>query len=185
MSLHHIANHLAKKGRHGDSTLVHMTKGEVAGLQALAKRNGTSLTINPHTGLPEAFSLKSLLPMAIGAGIVATGGAAALGLAPWMIGAGIGGAQALRTGSLKEGLMTGLGAYGGAGLAGMAGLGAAGGAGAGAGAGAGGASSTGVSAASPGASTIGGNLGQSSAVTGYGSGAVGSGAGAAGSAQPG
>jgi hypothetical protein len=177
MSLHHIANHLASKGRHGDETLVHMTKGEVAGLQALAKKNGTTLTINPHTGLPEAFKLKSLLPMAIGAGLAVATGGTSLALTPWMIGAGVGGFETLRTGSLKEGLIAGLGAYGGAGLAGMAGLGAAGGAGAGAG----GASSTGVSAASPGASTIGGNLGQSSAVTGYGSGAAGSGASAAGS----
>jgi hypothetical protein len=40
-----------------------------------------------------------------------------------MIGMGIGGLQALRTGDLKQGIMAGLGAYGGAGMAGMAGLG--------------------------------------------------------------
>jgi hypothetical protein len=121
-----------------------MTKGEVAGLQALAKKNGTTLTINPHTGLPEAFKLKSLLPMAIGAGLAVATGGTSLALAPWMIGAGVGGFEALRTGSLKEGVMAGLGAYGGAGLAGMAGLGAAGGA-----AGAG----TGATAAGTGATT--------------------------------
>jgi hypothetical protein len=53
--------------------------------------------------------------MIIGAGITAaTGGAAA----PWMVGLGMGGLEAARTGSLEKGLMAGLGAYGGAGLAG-------------------------------------------------------------------
>jgi hypothetical protein len=56
-----------------------------------------------------------MLPMIIGAGITAaTGGAAA----PWMVGLGMGGLEAARTGSLERGLMAGLGAYGGAGLAG-------------------------------------------------------------------
>lgn len=118
MSLHHIANHLASKGRNGDTTLVHMTKGEVDGLQALAKAHGTSLTRNPHTGLPEAFSLKSLVPMAAGAGLMAMG-------VPAPIAGGLVGLGAYATtGSLTQGLMAGLGAYGGAGLAGMAGVGA-------------------------------------------------------------
>jgi len=116
MSLHQLANHVAAHGRNGDSTLVHMTKGEVAGLQALAKRNGTSLTINPHTGLPEAFSLKSLLPLAAGFAL----GPAGFGIAASAMEAGlmVGGATALATGDLKQGLMAGLGAYGGAGLGG-------------------------------------------------------------------
>lgn len=121
MSLHHIANHLASKGRNGDSTLVHMTKGEVAGLQALAKSHGKSLTINPQTGLPEAFSLKSLLPLAAG---FMLGGP--LGMSAMASGLTVGGITTLATGSLKQGLMAGLGAYGGAGLG--AGTGAASGA---------------------------------------------------------
>jgi len=53
------------------------------------------------------------------------------GLGAGYIAAGIGGLQALRTGSLKKGLMAGLGAYGGAGLAGgLTAAGAASGAGA-------------------------------------------------------
>jgi len=119
MSLHHIANHLASKGRNGDTTLVHMTKGEVAGLQALAKANGTSLTRNPDTGLPEAFGLKQLIPMAAGAGLMMIPGMQPMGAAAIM-----GGLQFARTGSLTKGLMAGMGAYGGAGLAGAAGLGA-------------------------------------------------------------
>lgn len=111
MSLHQAAKHLASKGRNGDTTLVHMTKGEVAGLQALAKRHGTSLTTNPDTGLPEAFSLKSLVPMAAGAALtpfVGPMGAAAI----------VGGLGYMQSGSLTQGLMAGLGAYGGAGLMG-------------------------------------------------------------------
>jgi hypothetical protein len=61
---------LASLGRNGDSMLVHMSPSEVAGLQGLAMAQGGSLTINPHTGLPEAFNLggffKSLLPTIVG-----------------------------------------------------------------------------------------------------------------------
>jgi hypothetical protein len=88
-----------------------MTKGEVAGLQALAKHHGTSLTTNPHTGLPEAFSLKSLVPMAAGFMLAGPVGMSAMGA-----GMTVGGAYTLATGSLKQGLIAGLGAYGGAGL---------------------------------------------------------------------
>lgn len=67
---------LASLGRNGDSMLVHMSPSEVAGLQGLAMAQGGSLTINPQTGLPEAFKLggffKSLLPTIVG---VMTGGA--------------------------------------------------------------------------------------------------------------
>lgn len=117
MSLHIAAQHLASKGRGPDTELVHMTKGEVAGLQALAKAGGGSLTINPHTGLAEAGFLQSMLPTLIGAGLAVATGGTSLALTPGMIGLGIGGLQALRTGDLKQGLMAGLGAYGGAGLA--------------------------------------------------------------------
>jgi hypothetical protein len=51
---------LASLGRNGDSMLVHMSPSEVAGLQGLAMAQGGSLTINPETGLPEAFSLKGM-----------------------------------------------------------------------------------------------------------------------------
>jgi hypothetical protein len=68
------------------------------------------LTINPHTGLPEAGLLKRMLPMVIGAGLAATGVGAPM--AALMVGGG----YTAATGSLKKGLMAGLGAYGGAGL---------------------------------------------------------------------
>ena len=110
-------------GRRGDSMLVHMNPREVAGLQALARSNGTSLTINPHTGYPEAFNLKALLPTLIGLGLnaFAPGVGSAIGSAlgtSSAVGTGlaVGGAAAAATGSLQKGIMAGLGAYGGAGL---------------------------------------------------------------------
>lgn len=61
-----LAQGIASLGRGPDTELVHMTKGEVAGLQSLALAAGGSLTINPHTGLPEAGFLSSILPMLAG-----------------------------------------------------------------------------------------------------------------------
>jgi hypothetical protein len=121
MSLHVLANHMASKGRNGDSMLVHMTPGEVHGLQALAMKHGGTLTINPHTGLPEASFLKSLLPMLAGVAldfvVPGLGEMAGLGLSgSQTAGLLVGGATGLATGSLSKGLMAGLGAYGGFGL---------------------------------------------------------------------
>jgi hypothetical protein len=58
------AQGLASLGRYGDSMLVHMSPKEVAGLQSLAMSKGGSLTINPDTGMPEAFILDMALPVA-------------------------------------------------------------------------------------------------------------------------
>jgi hypothetical protein len=119
MSLHVAAKHLASKGRDGDTELVHMTKGEIGGLQALALAHGGSLSINPDTGLVEASFLKRILPMVAGAGLMMTG------LGPLAAAGMVGGFETLRTGDIGKGLMAGLGAYGGAGLAGnLAGAGA-------------------------------------------------------------
>ena len=116
MSLQHAAKHLAAHGRGKDTELIHMDKGEIASLQKLALANGGSLTINPQTGLPEPGFLSANLPMVAGAGLMMIPGmqASAAGLI-------VGGLQTARTGSLKQGIMAGLGAYGGAGLAGSAG----------------------------------------------------------------
>lgn len=111
MKYANTANSLQRLGRYGDSMLVHMSPQEVSGLQSLARRHGTTMTVNPDTGLPEAFSLKNILPIAAGAA-----------LSPFVgpLGAGMitGGLGALMTGDLGQGLMMGLGAAGGAGLAG-------------------------------------------------------------------
>jgi hypothetical protein len=112
-----MAQQLQSQGRGEDSMLVHMTPDEVNSLQGLALASGGSLTINPETGLPEAGWLGKLLPTILGAALAATGVGAPL--AAGIVGAG----QFARTGSLKKGLMAGLGAFGGAGMAGMAGLG--------------------------------------------------------------
>jgi hypothetical protein len=53
-----LSSLMAMKGRQGDTELIHMTKPEIAGLASLGK-----LTINPDTGLPEAFGFKQILPM--------------------------------------------------------------------------------------------------------------------------
>jgi hypothetical protein len=111
------AQHAQSQGRGEDTMLVHMTPDEVNSLQGLALATGGSLTINPETGLPEAGWLGKLLPTILGAALAATGVGAPL--AAGIVGAG----QFARTGSLKKGLMAGLGAFGGAGLAGMAGVG--------------------------------------------------------------
>jgi hypothetical protein len=62
--LANVAQNLADRGRKGDSMLVHMAPEEVAGLRALARAQGTDMTINPRTGLPEAFSLRKLFKAA-------------------------------------------------------------------------------------------------------------------------
>ena len=114
MSLHKFAEQVASQGRGDDSLLVHMTPDEVRRLQQFAQANGTTLTINPTTGLPEAGMLsdlfKAIAPIALGAFL------AGFGLSTMMAGVATGGITALATGSLSRGLMAGLGAYGGAGL---------------------------------------------------------------------
>lgn len=139
-----MAQELRQQGRGEDSMLVHMTPEEVSGLQALAMQHGTTMTVNPNTGLPEAGLLggifKKLLPSLIGAGLMFIPGVNAIAAAG-MVGLG----STVLTGSLKKGLMAGLSAYGGASLARGLGAGVAsaaktaatGAAGAGAGAGAG------------------------------------------------
>ena len=85
-----IADELASRGRYGDSMLLHVRPDELQGLASLG-----TLTINPDTGLPEAFSFKSLLPavgaiagsILLGPGIGTAIGSSAFGVG---IGAGIG-----------------------------------------------------------------------------------------------
>ena len=117
MTTSHTAQGLASLGRHGDTMLVHMSPHEVAGLNYLAKKQGTKLTVNPDTGLPEAFSLggffSSLLPTLAGMAFApATGG---FSMAPLLAGAATGAVMAGVQGKdpLMGGLMGGLGGYGG------------------------------------------------------------------------
>jgi len=121
MSLHKFAEQVAANGRGDDSLLVHMTPDEVKRLQAFAEANGRSLTINPHTGLPEAGFLsdlfKAVAPIALGAFLGPAGAAFGGGfMSAGAAGLLTGGITTLATGSLSRGLMAGLGAYGGANL---------------------------------------------------------------------
>jgi hypothetical protein len=126
MAAHHLAKGLAALGRNGDSMLVHMQPHEVAGLQAIAKIQGKSLTTNPHTGLPEAFDLgsffTSFLPLAAGIALAPETGGASLGLtgtaaqaAPIVGGALTGAGVSAMKGEdpFLGGFMGGLGGYGG------------------------------------------------------------------------
>lgn len=124
MSLQLVAQHLAQKGRGPDSTLVHMSNREVAGLNALAQKHGGQLSVNPDTGLPEAGFLDSILPVVAGAGLTYFSGGA---INPLMAAGIVGGISALDSKDLSKGLVAGLGAYGGGSMVGgLAGLGAAG-----------------------------------------------------------
>jgi len=51
-----LANLLALRGRQGDTELVHMSKPEINMLRSMGE-----ITINPATGLPEAFNLEEAL----------------------------------------------------------------------------------------------------------------------------
>jgi len=113
MSLKHAAQHLAAHGRGPDTTLVHMSSDEVKSLNNLAMAHGGHLSINPHTGLPEAGFLSSLLPMLAGGALTVMSGGV---INPLTAGLLIGGGTAAVTGDIKKGLMAGLGAYGGAGI---------------------------------------------------------------------
>jgi hypothetical protein len=115
-----LANNMASRGRYGDSMLVHMSPQEVQGLQRLAMANGTSLSVNPYTGMPEAFSLKKMfkkiakfvapiLPFIPIPGIA--------GLSPLitkaLLSTAVGGFSGKKGGfDLKRGLMSGLTTYG-------------------------------------------------------------------------
>lgn len=111
-----MAQVLQDQGRGDDKMLVHMTPDEVNSLQGLALQTGTTMTINPNTGLPEAGLLgnvfKKLLPALVGGGLMFIPGLNAVAAAGI-----VGGGSTLLTGSLKKGLMAGLSAYGGASLA--------------------------------------------------------------------
>lgn len=115
MSLKHLADNIAAHGRQGDDMLVHVNKKELMALQALANKHGKSLTTNPHTGMPEAFGLRQILPMAAGFALAGPAGMTAV-----EAGLAVGAASTLASGNLKQGMMDGLGAWGGAGLAGAA-----------------------------------------------------------------
>ena len=118
MSLKHAAQYLASHGRGADSMLMHVAPDEVARLQAAAQAQGKSLTINPHTGLPEADIFSEIGKIAEKAAPLAAayflGPELGLGSAGAGIAAGV--TSLAMTGSLNKGLQAGLLAYGASGL---------------------------------------------------------------------
>ena len=112
LELHNNAEELASKGRYGDTMLMHVTPDEVRGLSSL--RGG--VTINPETGLPEAFPW--LIPVLAGAAIGGVGSAvtggdplkgAAFGALGGAMGPAIGG---LTAGTALGGMWGSLGSIG-------------------------------------------------------------------------
>ena len=112
------AQGLAKKGRYGDTMLVHMAPSEVSGIASLTPGG---MTVNPDTGLPEMFKFKDFLrialpiagavmmPAALGVtGAFATGAAAGGGSAIGTLLAGGSSQEALESG-LVTGLTAGIG----------------------------------------------------------------------------
>jgi hypothetical protein len=109
MSIRQLSSEVAKRGRYGDTMLIHVNPREVAGLQYLGEKYGAKMTINPDTGLPEAFNFMRFMPMIAGAALspfITPMGAAAV----------VGAVEGVRTKSLMGGLKGALGAYGGAGI---------------------------------------------------------------------
>lgn len=99
---------LAKKGRNGDNTLMHVSHDEVAGLNALARSAmGRELTTNPDTGLPEAFLFAPFLAPMVAGGLGLGGGALATGLTAGALGATEAAARGMDD-PLERGLYAGL-----------------------------------------------------------------------------
>jgi len=133
--MRHIIDAIAAQGRDGDTELLHVTKGELAGLDGLARKvYGRSLPRNPRTGLKEASLFQDWFGNDVGMALdvaapVAVGFIPGVGIpAAAAMGAGLGAAnQGLGKGGTTEtaligGVAGGIGAYGGANMA--AGLGA-------------------------------------------------------------
>jgi hypothetical protein len=104
-----LAQGIASLGRYGDTTLMHMRPDEVEQLTAISRANGGDITINPDTGMPEAFLgnfISALAPTAAG---IAAG--AFFAYAPYLA-AGAGGLTAYAQGK-RDPLGIAMGALGG------------------------------------------------------------------------
>tara|TARA_R100000315_G_C5225642_1_gene136785 strand:- start:104 stop:1699 length:1596 start_codon:yes stop_codon:yes gene_type:complete len=99
------AERLANQGRYGDSMMVHMNPTEVQVLNQMAPGG---LTRNPQTGQPEAFAFLAPLiaSMASKAGILGTTGLLAKPVVAGALASGL--TTTIQTGSLEEGIKSGL-----------------------------------------------------------------------------
>jgi hypothetical protein len=106
-----LAQGIASLGRYGDTTLMHMRPDEVNQLTAISRANGGDITINPDTGMPEAFLgnfISALAPTAAG---IAAGAFFPPAYAPYLA-AGAGGLTAYAQGK-RDPLGIAMGALGG------------------------------------------------------------------------
>lgn len=109
-----IAEELEEKGRFGDTHLLHVRDDELQGLSSLGQ-----LTVNPDTGLPEAFSFKSLVPALVGTAVtIASGGTMAPLMAAGMGGLATFGTSMAMGNSLEQSLLSGFMTFGGGAIAG-------------------------------------------------------------------
>lgn len=109
MTMKKQAKALAKAGRYGDDSLVHMNKREIAALEGIASLAGRRLTKNPKTGATEAFNLFDILPLALNFIAPGMGTAAqiAISAASGAASAGMEGRDPL-TGALMGGITSGI-----------------------------------------------------------------------------
>lgn len=128
--MRHIIDAIAAQGRGDDKELLHVTRGELAGLDALARRHfGRELPRNPRTGIKEASLFRDWFGEDVGA-VADVAAPVAVAFIPGVgpvaataMGAGLGAAnQGLGKGGTTEsaimgGIAGGIGAYGGSGLA--------------------------------------------------------------------
>ena len=135
MAYNQTAKGISALGRKGDDTLLHVSKEELAGLQSLLG----PISVNPDTGLPEAFAWKDVLTTALiglaGAYTGGVGSAVLGGGIPASVGIGastgalLGGTKSAMegkgfgSGAIGGGISGGLGGYGGAGSFDAAGVG--------------------------------------------------------------
>lgn len=103
MNTMHMARGIASLGRNGDTELIHMSPDEIAALAQMGH-----LTINPETGLPEAFSLKGLLKGIASIGIPIAAGTFG---GPWAAALASGLWEGIENKSVKEGMLGGLKAF--------------------------------------------------------------------------
>ena len=127
--MRHIIDAIAAQGRNGDDTLIHVSKKELGLLKNAGDRLGIRSTVNPKTGLHEAFNWLGTLG-GIAGGVAGTFVAPGAGTAA---GAALGSAAGTAAGggttkqALTAGLISGVTAYaGGAALGSMSEAGAAG-----------------------------------------------------------
>ena len=73
--MRHVVDAIAAQGRNGDDELLHVSKKELRDLKTIGDAIGIKTTINPKTGIHEAFNWGKMLATGAGGavGFVASG----------------------------------------------------------------------------------------------------------------